>query len=645
MPGKKSLLPMRLTPCRLINGAKQENEPAPIPDAIWYTGSEPGDGTEYRFPAGSLADAAYLTADFLVDGDTQAIFIIKLHESDSGGIFTLVFSELTQCQARIRMPMEATRQNRWGYPREAAWLKPICGGDVVEPALVDRMTITLERKGSQPVRWCVTPITATGGEPPRLEKPILPKGALIDELGQSTLRDWRGKSRSVDEVVQRMRNQLKDAPRQRLPQAFSKWGGWKKLKFNSTGFFHTMQDGTRWWLVDPDGHPFWSAGCDCVRIDCEGMYSGLETALTWLPDTEGEYKGVYSQRGEHAKFVNYLKANLIRAFGSGGYYEKWSAIALASLRRFGFNTVANWSDWQIARAAGFPYVRPLSPDFTDTPKVFREFPDVYHPTFAAEAETYARQLEETRGDSALIGYFLMNEPSWGFASLLPAEGMLMITPACETRTAFAKWLQEKYGDRAAFAKVWAMPEISFETVESGVWGKLPEAARPDLEAFSSMMVEKLFRTLTDACRRVDPDHLNLGARYYTVPPRWAFEGMKCFDVFSVNGYGEKVKPELGAYSREIDQPVMIGEWHFGALDVGLSASGIGHVKDQAEHDEAPLGRSDGENWNIGFLDICHREYEPLSRAARESHECLYEVVAAERPPYDDAPEYLPMLFC
>ena len=28
---------------------------------------------------------------------------------------------------------------------------------------------------------------------------------------------------------------------------------------------------------------------------------------------------------------------------------------LGELRRLGFNTVANWSDWQIAKKAAFPY--------------------------------------------------------------------------------------------------------------------------------------------------------------------------------------------------------------------------------------------------------------------------------------------------
>jgi hypothetical protein len=57
-----------------------------------------------------------------------------------------------------------------------------------------------------------------------------------------------------------------------------------------------------------------------------------------------------------------------------------------------------------------------------------------------------------------------------------------------------------------------------------------------------------------------------------------------------------------------------------------------------------LGRYDGENYNIGFLDVCNRPYEPLAAAARLSHERLYPVATCEIPPIDDAPEYLPMLF-
>ena len=53
---------------------------------------------------------------------------------------------------------------------------------------------------------------------------------------------------------------------------------------------------------------------------------------------------------------------------------------------------------------------------------------------------------------------------------------------------------------------------------------------------------------------------------------------------------------------------------------------------------------DGENYNIGFVDACHRPYEPLVEAARASHERLYRLACGEIEPLNDAPEYLPKLF-
>jgi hypothetical protein len=62
------------------------------------------------------------------------------------------------------------------------------------------------------------------------------------------------------------------------------------------------------------------------------------------------------------------------------------------------------------------------------------------------------------------------------------------------------------------------------------------------------------------------------------------------------------------------------------------------------YDQSALGRFDGENYNIGFLDVCHRPYEPLAQAARASHERLYDVATGQAAPFNDAPEYLPLLF-
>jgi len=49
-------------------------------------------------------------------------------------------------------------------------------------------------------------------------------------------------------------------------------------------------------------------------------------------------------------------------------------VALAELKRLRFNTVANWSEWEYAARARFPYVRPMSFRGTRSSMIYRDFP-------------------------------------------------------------------------------------------------------------------------------------------------------------------------------------------------------------------------------------------------------------------------------
>jgi len=660
---------MRMVPAGLTGGLLKEGGKAPLKGATWYMAWQSGDGLSYAFPAGSLRGSKWLSADLLVEGTHLVVFEVSLREGADGPRFAMIFSALNQCSARMRIRLSAVDQNRWRFEREGAWLKPMCSGDRVDLSKVDRMAIRVIRKSDRPVRFFMTPVTASSAEPPLLRKLLLPRGKLADEVGQNTLMDWDGKSRSPAEVVTRLKSQLAAAPSARWPSSFSRWGGWKARKFRGTGFFRTHHDGKRWWLLDPDGHPFWSAGLDCVRVDTPMAVTGIVKALKWMPPRRGRFAAaVRSFRGQTV--VNFLAANCIRAFGPKRWHGNWSRIALAELKRLGFNTVANWSEWEEARSARFPYVRPLDPSYRRSQKIFREFPDVFTGEFAADAAEFARQLEETRDDPAFIGYFLMNEPTWGFAKETPAAGMLFNTPRCEARRRLAEFLRRRHRSDAGLSRAWGF-RTSLKAVADGRWTRrLSPKAQSDLADFSEIMCERLFTALSGACRKVDPNHLNLGARYYTVPPRWAVKGMRSFDVFSVNGYDRRVRPELGGFAKELGRPIMVGEWHFGSLDAGLPASGIGHVRDQRDrgrafriytedaaakpwcvgvhyftlYDEGVLGRSDGENWQIGFLDVCNRPYPELASAARAAHERLYEVATGKVPPFSEEPVYLPLLF-
>ncbi len=672
LSGCRRRLGTPLEPEAVLGSLRREGGDTPLPGARWLVAEEAGDGLDYRFAPGTLAGARYLVADMLLDGNHLIVFTITLQEGEKGRAFHFRFGGLNQCSLRLRMPLSLVDQNRWGIEREGAFLKPRCSGDRVDLAKVDRLTFKVSRKSPLPARWAMTDLMYSRGEVEKLAQPILPKGPLLDELGQSTLHEWPAKTRSVAELQARLRAQLEAAPKQSWPGAFTRWGGWKARRLTKPpGFFRTHFDGKRWWLVDPDGFAFWSAGLDCVRVDTMARYDGLEAALKWLPET-GEFKDALSIReGREGKFVNYLAANFIRTFGAEVWRQNWAAIALAELRRLRFNTVGNWSDWEIARQAQIPYVRPMQFSPKRVPNIYRDFPDVFHPDFEKDAADYAAQLASTANDPAFLGYFLMNEPQWGFSSELPAAGMLFVTPACETRRELSRFLQKKYSDNAALAGAWGLP-VTFEQIASGPWNAiLPEAALPDLEAFSVVMTSRYFQVLSEACRKVDPNHLNLGMRWAGTPPRWAVEGMKSFDVFSMNCYRQRVPADVTRTIHDLlKMPVIIGEWHFGALDVGLPASGIGHLKNQQDrakayrvyledaaanphcvgahwftlYDQSALGRFDGENYNIGFLDVCNRPYEALCQAAIQSHERLYEVAAGRTKPFDEPLEYLPNLY-
>jgi hypothetical protein len=639
-----------------------------LPGGRWYEASEINAALEWTAIPQPLAGSDWLTFDLITDRANLFVLMFRLFAAD-GRAFDLLFAALPHAQARFRLPLSATAQDRWLLGREGAWLKPICWGAAMRPDEIVRASLLLHRLEGEPARWCMTLPRILAEEPERLREPKLLASPLLDRMGQSTTREWPGKSLGESEVAERLRQQLAGASQAQWPESWNAWGGSRDRRYEATGWFRAQNADGRWWLVDPDGGAFWSSGPDCCHPLVQASCGGLESALaefSELAATDGVV--TQSRRGREA---NHLAANFIRTFGAE-WRQAWERIAVAELKRAGFNTVGNWSDWRWASRAGIPYVRPMELRWQRVKTVFRDMPDVFDPAFEEDAADFAAQLEETRDDRAMIGYFLMNEPQWGFADQILAEGMLAVSGASWTRAALVAWLKERYGDEASLARAWELPNLSFDqlSVET-VTGKLSAQALADLAEFSALMVRRLFQTLNTACRRVDANHLNLGARYYRIPPDWVVAGMVGFDVFSMNCYAERPPIEdIAAVAERLDLPVMIGEFHFGALDAGLPASGIGHVADQADrgrafayyvesaaahpacigahyftlYDQSWLGRFDGENYNIGLLDVCHRRYEPFYAAARMTHERLYAVAAGEVAPTEERASHRAKIF-
>ncbi|KAA8818026.1 beta-galactosidase [Bifidobacterium vespertilionis] len=492
--------------------------------------------------------------------------------------------------------------------------------------------------------------------------------------------------------------------------AFPVWdrfGGWTGRRFEATGWFRvereTNPDGTpgRFWLVDPEGGAFLSTGVDCVGA---GIQTRLDPMRPWL---DAHTAGLLDQaiakaaagsgsgrqgtnaatdfgdpsfswrhdpagcNGVNASY-DYGQANLRVAFGDD-WYEAWTRITRNHLTDWGVNTIGNWSDRRFIRRAGIPYVLPadeLNGGFPKTETMlFRDFPDVFSPEYARDAERYAQGLLPWRDETNLIGYFMRNEPNWAFVYDLNIVEEMLANPAdLVSKRRFVEWLKERYnGEVDALNAAWAASFASFDAIIAEPRFRLATAlpgSLDDLRAFSTLLIDRYVRVPAEALRRIDPHHLNLGMRYAYITDRSLLAGADCYDVFSINSYQRTAYDQVEQVGRMLDMPVMVGEFHHGALDRGLTAHGIRGVTTQAErgvayryyveqaarspyfvgahyfqyNDQSPLGRFDGENYQIGLVDVCMQEYPEMAEAMRACHRSLYEVAAGERGAFDRIPE-------
>jgi hypothetical protein len=585
-------------------------------------------------------------------------------ESDTPAIWA-TFGVLPGVRTRLQFPLTALNAETVFLPRTPGRLKATLFGTPTRPTDVCWFSV-----GIGPIGVALTAelsdLLLTDAP-----QPLVPDGpVLIDEMGQWKARDWPGRVSSVQELVARLHH-VRAAPDPAPLPGRNGYGGSTEITFDATGNFRTHHDGQRWWLVDPEGGAFWSAGPDCVEPRAEAMVSGNETLCAWLPSSEGDFADAW----EGDRLFSWPVANLIRAFGPG-WRMAWLEITRRTLLGMGFNTVGNWSDLMFARGSGLPYVLPLSEFPTTTQTVFRDFPDVFSPEYAANAELFAAQLTAYAGDPCLIGYFLRNEPLWGFGAFRIAEELLRHDPqrAPFCRRALVAHLQALYaGDPARFADAWGdlLPNVeALETYRLDGAERLSSVARQDLGTFSPHMVDAYVRIPSEACRRVDPHHLNLGMRWAWIATDDLLAGSDACDVFSLNFY--QMAPDIETVRKVAavsGRPVLIGEFHFGATDRGLPANGLRCVATQADRglayqhfveqaaampqvvgahyfqwDDQPfLGRFDGENWQIGIIDTCLAPYPEFSQAALESHRRLYTIASGKIPPLPHPPTEVPSL--
>ncbi len=210
-------------------------------------------------------------------------------------------------------------------------------------------------------------------------------------------------------------------------------------------------------------------------------------------------------------------------------------------------------------------------------------------------------------------------------------------------------MQTKYGEIEKLNAKWGSTYANWDAFLSGV--QRPGAgATEDLTEFTLAIADAYFRNIREEFKAAAPNKLYMGCRFAGRGPEFALRaGAKYCDIVSFNIYARhlddfKLPPD-------IDKPVIIGEFHFGALDRGLFHPGLIKLESQEERgrvyvqyvtsalkhpnvvgvhwhqfgDQATTGRFDGENFQVGFLDCCDTPYPETIAGIREVGYKLYEI--------------------
>lgn len=383
-------------------------------------------------------------------------------------------------------------------------------------------------------------------------------------------------------------------------------------------YYRVEQRNGVWWFRSPDGRPFYSLGVNVVDMG---------------PSRE-RYN---SNSPEYAAFLHYRSP------------EAWSATILQRLRSWNFNTLGGWSSKEAPRDA-MPYTIVLHLGgaarlpWTDIfgADVERKFD-----------ESARRQITSVANDKNLIGYFSDNELGWWDDTLL--DYYLKQPSTNATRKVLMRLLREHYrNDFSQLLKDFDVKgSTNFDELDhhSALTIKTGGRAMAIVDKFTFLVAERYYKLAHDAIRRYDANHLILGDRYHGYVPRSVAQAATPYvDVISTNYAADWTDGNiadfyLNSLFRVTRKPILITEFYFSAKENRSgnrnSSAAFPVVATQRErarsfrqnlasltslpfvvgahwfqyYDEPSNGRTDGEDYNMGLVDIHDRPYEELTAAA------------------------------
>jgi hypothetical protein len=568
------------------------------------------------------SSAGFLTFEF--NSSTTQRFMISLH--DVGGYRKLEIVPFQGTWVRASVPLVHFRKmNTEGMDQAAIWKTARPGywigftGAVGPITSIDSLAVTMENPiGSQSLMLRNFRLTNTA------EDTVMTSQPLVDEFGQWRSDNHEGKAQTEAELQKIWREEEKSLNAE-TPE-ISKYGGFKNASAKASGFFRVEKIDGKWWFVDPDGFLFYSNGSCCIE-PWSGLarIKGREYIFQALPPDSENRRKADDKPG--TKITSFYTWNLSRRFGSD-WYNKWIDLTAERMSSWGINTVGNWSDRGLGQSHRKAYVATL--DGWGIESGWMGMADVYAPGFKDMVDkAAAEQCSPLKTDPWLLGYFIGNEPAWPGRETELAESILT-------------------GGDSPMKKALQTFLATGDTPE-----KRTEFAYATFEIF--------LKEVCNAIKKYDPNHLNLGLRFGNPPENALITMCKThFSVFSFNHYGYSVDNDIIRNVYDLTGlPVIIGEFHFGIPRRGM-APGLAQTRDPEERaaayryyvenaaanpavigthwfqwiDQPTTGRYDGENYNIGLVDVTDQPYPEMISATRETFLRLSDIHSGSIAPTD-----------
>ena len=633
-------------------------------------------GFELKVPQGSQDLSAYMQLFVEVKNASpgEATVSCRAENPDARGLDNCILGSLTLSPGQSGILRVNIRRKKpdWikvdlfgmrGYP----WSGPLgierITQHLADPAHIVKLAVFTNKPNREQVIE-VRSISAVGSfrPPTRLLADPAKFFPFIDEFGQYMHADWPGKVHGLEELTGSVGVEEQDLAAHPSPGDWDQYGGWKDgPKLKATGFFYVTKYENRWWLVDPEGYLFFSHGIDCVIP--AGDNTPIEDRQGWfkdLPSRDSEFRDCYSQsevalhgyyKGRQPLDFDFSRANLMRKYGSD-WLERFTRVTHRRLRSWGLNTIGCWSSPRVYLQRKTPYTGTV--DFSSkllegSQGYWGKFRDVFEPEFRDSVRAaIARQTADSARDPWCLGYFVDNEISWGNADAALGLGTLASPAGQAAKEVFLEDLKAKYGTIEKLNAAWGTGHASWEALLGSTVAPDTLKAQADLVEFTGKTARTYFKTIREALKEYCPDQLYLGCRFAWANAAAVKAAAEFCDVLSYNIYHLDISRfRLPA---QADVPIILGEFHMGALDRGMFHTGLVAVSSQEERaeayknylrtvlrnpqfvgcawfqfrDESNTGRPyDEENYQIGFIDIADTPYAETIQAARDMGYNIY----------------------